>query len=288
MTKINKIKMTKKHYFVLRNIDPTEIDAKYSFYVPSANVNVNIVSNSGGGNSSGIPCMSTLMEEDPGRLTRTKITDLSYKHKEQHTFSYLDESKKEHTCTVTMIHHTEGAVPEKTTIHCFWCRHGFENRPLGCPIQYIPERIVKSYYSEITKDNYTLRENVSQKQLVENMEAYKKNKMVIQERDFYITDGVFCSFNCCLAFILDNHTNPLYTVSENLLTHLYMTVFGNKALPIEAASSWRLLRTYGGSLSIEEFRKNFYNVDYRDIDNVVIPFSKARSIGFLFEKQVRI
>lgn len=268
--------MTKKHYFVLRGIDPVEIDAKYSFYVPTSAI------------YSPAPVEMPEKEETP-KISRTKITDLSHKHKEQHTFSYLDESKKEHTCIVTMIHHADQkSIPEKTSISCFWCRHGFETHPIGCPIQYIPERIVKNYYSEITKDNYTLRENISQKQLSENIEAYKKNKMEMNKRDFYITDGIFCSFNCCLAFIHSSHTNPLYINSENLLNHLYMTVFGDKALPIEPASSWRLLKSYGGMLSIEEFRKNFYNVDYNDIDNIVVPFSTSRSIGFLFEKQVRI
>lgn len=262
--------MTKKYYFVLKNIDPIEIDNKYSFYVPEK---------------------MTLMNEDVvvKKTERTRITDLSSKTSDQQTFSYLDESKKEHQCILTMMNQEDDQqLPSKTTLRCFWCHHSFDFQPLGCPIQYIPHRVIKNYYSEITKDNYTLRENISLKQLALNEKMYSKNKMDLTTRDFYITDGIFCSFNCCLAFIMDNHSNPIYTYSEQLLNNIYMDLFGREIQPIIPAPSWRILKKYGGNMMIDEFRKNFYKVEYKDIDNVIFPFSKFRPIGFLFEKQVRI
>jgi hypothetical protein len=274
--------MTKKHYFILKNIDPTEIDAKYSFYVQDK-----------------ISCLSSpaAAENDVAcdKMTkidtnhRTKITDLSHKAREQNTFSYLDESKKEHVCLLTMIdNHDHMSLSEKSNIHCFWCRHPFSYRPIGCPIQYVPDRIVKNYYSEITKDNYTLRENISKTQLTENTTFYESSRMIMFERSFYITDGVFCSFNCCLAFIHVNHTNPLYYFSENLLSQIYIEIFGDLTQPIVPAPSWRLLKSYGGSMSIDEYRKNFYKVEFVDIDNIIMPVVRSRSIGHLFEKQVHI
>lgn len=269
----------KKHYFILKNIDPTEIDAKYSFYIKD--------------NITRIASLAT--ENDPSSLVRveshhrTKITDLSNRTKEQHTFSYLDESKKEHVCLLTMIDsHDKECLSEKTSLHCFWCRHPFSYRPLGCPIQYVPDRIVKNYYSEITKDNYTLRENVSKDQVAENKTFYQYNGMTTFQRSFYVTDGVFCSFNCCLAFIRDNHENPLYFFSENLLSQMYIDVFGKMTQSVVPAPSWRLLKSYGGCMSVEEYRKNFYKVEFVNIDNIVMPVIRAKSIGHLFEKQVHI
>lgn len=264
--------MTKKHFFVLKGIEPLEIDAKYGFYVPAEKT----------------PLWGIATKPNKTEM-RTKITDLSQKNKEQQAFSFLDESKKEHSCILTMINHLDNNIlPDKTPIHCFWDRHSFEYRPIGCPIQYVPNRIVKNYYSEITKDNYTLRENISKTQFLQNDEYYKDTNIELHQRNFYVTDGVFCSFNCCLAFIRANHSNPLYAYSENLLSNLYVECFGSSAEPITPAPSWRILKSYGGSISIDEYRKSFYKIDYKDIDNIVFPQIRCKSLGMLFEKQIRI
>lgn len=261
--------MTKKHYFVLRNIDPVEIDTQYSFYVATTE--------------------PTEFDFKPSTTNnRTKITELG-KQKDIHTFSFLDESKKEHPCVLTMVsYNTQCELPEQTTIKCFWCHHPFHTRPLGCPIQYVPNRIVKEYYSEITKDNYVLRENITTTQLDQNQDHFQKHSMNMMTRDYYTTDGIFCSFNCCLAFIHNNHQNPLYRYSENLLSHIHAKTFGKDAQPIIPSPSWRLLKDYGGSISIDEYRKNFYKVEYKDIYNTIFPPSQFKMIGFLYEKQVKI
>lgn len=267
--------MTKKHYFVLRNIEPVEIDAKYSFYViqPMEEEKKNTST------------LETTLKSVP---SRTKITELTPKYKETNTFSYLDESKKEHECVLTMVTKDNTQLPENTSIHCFWCRHSFVSKPLGCPIQYVPHRVVKEYYSEITKDNYVLRESITEEQLKANKKHFEKHEMNQIHRDYYVTDGIFCSFNCCLSFIQDNQHDPLYRYSENLLSHLHQKTFGEHAQPIIPAPSWRILKTYGGSISIEEYRKNFYKVMYKDVYNIIYPSNKFKMIGFLYEKQVKI
>jgi hypothetical protein len=236
--------------------------------------------------------MSCLNEDSESSLKkpeRTRITDLSLKAQEQQIFSYLDESKKDHQCIITMMNHdNQDQLPLRTNQRCFWCHHTFEYRPLGCPIKYIPHRITKHYYSEMTKDNYTLRENISLLQYSMNKKLYDEKKMDIVQQDCYVTDGIFCSFNCCLAFILYNHSNPFYVYSEQLLNNIYMDLFGKNVHPILPAPSWRILKEYGGILTIEEFRKNFYKIDYKDMDNIIFPFLKFRPSGFLFEKQIRI
>jgi hypothetical protein len=268
----------KKPVFVLKNIKPDKIDAKYSLITPTRHE------------------PHTLGESEKTDF-RTKISELSVpENEEQHSFSFMDESKKDHQCVVTMKSLiTKGDLPEKTPLHCFWCRHGFTFRPIGCPIDFTPKRITKKYHSEITKDVYVLRENVTASQLFQITSEQQKNgkydmecEYNVQDRDYYLMDGMFCSFNCCLAFIRDNITCPLYIYSEHYLTKIYYDIFGEHSKPLLPAPSWRLLEEYGGHMTIEEYRKNFYKIDYLDIDNMVIPFPNTRHVGFLFEKQVKL
>jgi len=122
----------------------------------------------------------------------------------------------------------------------------------------------------------------------EGKDYYVKEKVQFFDRDYYVTDGVFCSFNCTMAFILDHKTNPLYLFSINLLMKMYYDTFLETAPTLEPAPSWRLLMTYGGHMTIEDFRKNFSKVEYQDIDNILVPFPQSKPIGILFEKQIKI
>ena len=93
---------------------------------------------------------------------------------------------------------------------------------MGCPIKYIPSQLVKNYYSEITKDNYKIRENISKNK----REKFEQNQLIdIEKKEYYLVDGMFCSFNCCLAFIRENNTNPMYALSKNLLARIYKDIF---------------------------------------------------------------
>jgi hypothetical protein len=250
--------MTRARSFVLKNIDPVELNTKYNFTNDTRKCPDN----------------------------KTRLLDLQIQNRHDKHFSFLDESKKDHQCVVTMKNMIgDDTLPTSTLVHCFWCRHGFTYKPIGCPVEYIPHRMIKKYHSEITKDVYVLRENVTSSQL-KNMQP-SDSKIQVQERDYYLMDGLFCSFNCCLAFIRDNRF-PLYHNSETYLNKIYFDIFGVDSAPLMAAPSWRLLKNYGGHMTIEEFRFNFYKVEYFDINNVVCPFPNSKPIGFLFEKQVRI
>lgn len=264
----------KKPVFILKNIDPEKIDKKYNLIAykkPEEKTNEN--------------------------EKRTKITDLATNEKDDMIyFSFMDESKKDRQCVVTMKSFlTNEDFPPTTAIHCFWCRHSFPYRPIGCPIDFVSDRMTKTYHSEITKDVYTLRENVTpgqtddvSKELLDQTSHMIKNEYKIQSRNYYLMDGLFCSFNCCLAFIKSNTRNPLYINSENYLIKIYYDIFGSESASLVPAPSWRLLKNYGGHMTIEDFRKNFYKVDYFSIDNLVVPFPNAKPVGFLFEKQVKL
>ena len=53
--------------------------------------------------------------------------------------------------------------------------------------------------------------------------------------NYYETDGCFCSFNCCLAFINDNVHNAMYSSSKHLLMKMYYDIF-NKVEKIVMAN----------------------------------------------------
>lgn len=226
---------------------------------------------------------------------KTKVAEIQKNHmiRKVDGFSYIDEAKKEHICNITMRNSvTKDILPDfSNSLHCYWCRHLFSSRVLGCPIDYKCSMMYKKYYSEITKNNYCLQESLTEKQNSLN-KAFGENEefnIDFMKNGYFVTDGIFCSFNCCVAFIQENSNNPFYTKSLSLLHKIYYQLFQveQKILP---APNWRLLKPYGGVLSIQEFRKGFYKVEYIDNSDYVVP-SKIpifKSIGMVFEKKIKL
>ena len=99
---------------------------------------------------------------------------------------------------------------------------------------------------------------------LEKFDQSAKDNMSNMSQSHFLVDGVFCSFNCCLAFIQENSKNMLYDKSKQLLYKMYMICFPQipETQAIIAAPHWRLLKDYGGHLSIEEFRKKFNKLIY--------------------------
>jgi hypothetical protein len=80
------------------------------------------------------------------------------------------------------------------------------------------------------------------------------------EDKFYCT-GNFCSYNCALSYNID--TNDNVWKRSSLLNLLYYKTY-DEPKSIIASPDWKLLKEYGGYLTIEEFRKNsiINNEDY--------------------------
>ena len=77
----------------------------------------------------------------------------------------------------------------------------------------------------------------------------------------------------------------MFVNSKFLLSKIYVEYNDNIEIgTIQPAPNWQLLSEYGGTLSIEEFRNSFNNIEYKDC-GVYIP---ERKIGVLFEKSHRI
>ena len=243
----------KKIIFVLSSININSINEKY---------NMNIV-----------------LDDDITKLKTTKLTDLEKPIVQKNTefFSFLDESKKTHKCSLSMIDSKSGLNVKDLNYNCFWDRNPIiDGEPIGCPINYIPKQIQKTFYSQVSKDTYLIRENI-----MGETKITEPNISTVRE-SYYETDGVFCGVECCLAFILDNKHNRIYDMSQMLLTKMHNELNNTKAITITPASSWRVLKEYGGHMSIEKFRSNFGKIDY-DYHGI----TRTVPIAHLYEEKVK-
>lgn len=266
----NSRKRKTKYPFVLKDIDIEEISKKYGFSYNQDICNINKI----------IP-----------RDNCTKLDEIIINHDNE--FSYLDETKNKRKFVITMIDYKtrEKIIQSK----CYWCKHTFETLPIGCPIKYVPHIIVKKYFSYITKDYYTIKEEISNSKFHEIYEMIKNqteddgnNLTNIQliKNDYYETDGIFCSFNCCIAWIKDNSYNNLYTNSIYLLHEMYNKCFGVTHI-IQQAPHWRLLSDYGGNMSIQDYRSTFNKIIY-DNAHPIRNIPQTKPIGMVFEEFLKI
>lgn len=199
--------------------------------------------------------------------SKTKISELSGSSN-QRTMVFFGPSKQLHKCNVSIIDNSSGQDITKSNYCCFWCRHSFNNLSIGCPVSHKPSKIRNEYTSAINNNIYTIEEDI---------DSYGNS--------VYITDGAFCSFNCCISYINDNNNNPLYSKSKLLTMRMYNEMFDSNISSITPAPHWRTLDVYGGHISIAEFRDSFDKIEYqnhgttRDVD--------TKSIGTLFEKKLK-
>jgi len=253
-------KQKAKHIFSLKGINFQNINLKYGF--------------------------SSDFREEVVPENTTKIDKII--HEENITF--LDETKRMRKCTVSMIDFsTSKKVSELKTYNCFWDHHPIPEgvRPIGVPIRYVSHRLTKNYHSEITKEFYSISENITEKELSEIKN--KDSRFSLESRGYYETDGVFCSFNCCMAYIesIENRKNPLYRFSKTLLLKIFsdsdnFSGESKEEEEIMPAPHWRTLRCYGGTLEIEEFRKSFNNLLITDYGSILFV-----SLGRAYQHQIR-
>jgi hypothetical protein len=308
--------MSSSASFTLKNIDVEKIGKKYNLVKETSDI-------------------KELVATNKTSTKTTKITDLANVN-----FSFLDESKRSHTCNVSMIDiNTQLDIKEYSNYCCFWDRHKItENTPIGCPIKYVSPFVEKTYNSKINKETYVIREYITTEKLGELVEDFKtvspveskktaipkkksdprkkykkrtvddsdeENKsdeeesnvlghnieptpsVKVSDESYYVTDGIFCSFNCCMAFINENKHNKLYANSKMLLLQLYNTLNETNRELINSAPHWRTLKSYGGFITIEKFRQGFTKYVYEDHGSVVETpgFNAMRT---LYEESIRI
>ncbi len=258
--------MSKKRYvFCLYGVNIERVDQKYGI---SPGVNQ--------------------VDEEIIPTNTTKIDDLDIVKKTPEIVSFLDESKRLRKCFVSMINFQTGKEisnhNNKIRYKCFWDRNTLPDniQPIGCPIKYVASRAVKSYQSEISKEKYTISEAITEKRQKELVNK-KDKRFLMEKKAYYETDGIFCSFNCCMAYINDveNKHNPMYNNSETLLIKMYNELNSENVEEIIPAPHWRMLCEFGGTLTIEQYRETFNKIAY--IDHGII----CVSIGRLFEDNLK-
>ena len=224
-----------------------------------------------------------IVEYDKPSVNTTRLTELNTNKGTPEVISFLDESKRLHTCRVSMIDFQSKMDVNLLRYHCFWCRHPFDTYPIGCPIKYVTSQVEKKYHSYITRDTYTINENMTSKR---RQDLNKSENLSVKIREYYETDGVFCSFNCCQAWINDNKHKRMYDRSTMLLMKMYNTMMGEMMVIITPSPHWRVLDTYGGYLNIIKFREGFNKVEYECHGNTK-PLPNFLPLGTLFEEKIK-
>jgi hypothetical protein len=250
----------KKFTFTLKGIKPHDLDQKYSLSKLNNIDNINTSS-----------------------VNVTNISDLANNNSENKYFSYVDESKREHRCLLTLCNRSYEKLPTCTNTRCHWCHHEFSGIPLGCPIKFENSKLIKNYYSEVIKDNNTLISNITN---LESKNIKEDENFTLEKCEYYITEGIFCSFNCCLSYIKLNRHNPIYSLSKTYLITIFESLFKQEFNVVEAPN-WKLLKNYGGNLSIDEFRENFYKVEITETNNYILKSFEQKPINLLFEEKIK-
>lgn len=241
-----------KYNVTLKDIDLEALHKKYNMtYINTPNIQTNI-------------------------QTTTNIDDL-FKNTSNTTISFLDESHISKVYDICII-------DSRSDYDCYWCRHSFTSFPVFCPINYTGMKVEKTYNSLLTKVVNESVVKITYKIKEEITQDPKSNMFQLVQNAEYITDGIFCSFNCCQAFINDNKTNPLYNLSSCLLIKIYNTIFPTRPIKlIIPAPHWRCLTRYGGKYSIEAFRKSF-----NTIESEYQGLYKQTSLGHIYEEKLRL
>lgn len=293
-------RMIMKHkYILLKGIQAREVDLKYGLDMTASwSSSSSSADTTTPVNKLGDPSSTIMNGKETTEVVvppRTRISELTKAflqdgRKQTDNFVFLDEARKDHLHIVSMKNMVNEWLPRTTDLCCFWCRHPFSTTPIGCPIQYVPQRLEKKIQCD-HKDDVVIRENIS-KATFKTIESHIDHSFINQECYFRV-DGVFCSFPCCLAFIQDGgqKDNGLYAQSRCLLSLMHRQCFpesSSSSTIISPAPSWRLLKCYGGDMDIQQFRASFQNTDYVDHCQHMTRLPNQKMTGFLFEAKIKL
>jgi len=224
--------------------------------------------------------------------TITMIEELEEYKQKKEIITFLEDSKYERKCMLSMVDLESGKNLVGGIYNCFWDHHPIPKniKPIGCPIKYVSHQIEKKYYSELSKDNFIIKENITNDKF-ETMKNSKDKRFSLTEKGYYITIGAFCSFNCCMAYYLNNRNDSRFRETKTLLLRMYnetMTEMpgenSKEVNLIQPAHRFEVLIPYGGDISIEEFRNSLNKIEYVDHGS----FIKMYSIGNLYEKKIKL
>lgn len=202
------------------------------------------------------------------------ITNLLHEKskKSKRSLMFLDPHKSTVKLWGNMIDMAQGgALPRYTTKPCWWCRSTFNSHPIGCPTRYNPEKSPGPERDRILK-------------------RFREANLPLDcGTDFFETEGVFCTFPCVKAYILDQLSrtkSPKYKRALTLLTLLYSKLMGQITI-IPTAGTWKVLTEWGGHLTPQEFRAATGLLEYIETVNSRRPYMYSTST-YVQEKRIRV
>ena len=99
-----------------------------------------------------------------------------------------------------------------------------------------------------------------------------------EKKDKFIVEGCFCSWNCILSYI-DQQSSVKYRECKIYLNLLYKQLYTNSVTnfyDIKPSKDWRLLKIYGGTLSIDAWKQdNFIQIDKNNNDNIINKYKEC-------------
>lgn len=201
------------------------------------------------------------------------ISDLLHERSKRSLY-FLDTRKIQQKYWGIMIDVTEnGPLPTSTTKRCWWCNYNFHTTPIGCPLKYYPPTAAAA----------SSESSIFQKRFEENL---KNANYKSDTNDLFETEGIFCSFPCCKAYITSRGSNVKYKDSSSLLSLLYRT-FYKREPDFPEAPSWKLLKDYGGHYTIDEFRASFGQLEFSETVNIRRPYMFCTS-QYIAEKRIKL
>jgi len=210
------------------------------------------------------------IRETPVEADSFSIVDLLHEKKRaKGVYYFFDSHKYKIKNWINMWDmHRNQALPRYTVKPCWWCREQFTWHPLGCPIRYNPHVPTGE-----KKDAFE--------------QKMRESNLPCDTNDFFETEGVFCSFPCVKAYIVDmcqKNSGGRYQDSCTYLTLLYYKLYGT-VISIPEAGTWKVLEPWGGHLTVDEFRQTFGKLTYEETCNVRRPYMYCSSV-YIKEQRV--
>jgi|GEM_PF-5987706 len=200
----------------------------------------------------------------------SQFTNRDGKRTKKHFVILSDQYKNASKYWVNMLDYTQnGCLPPYTSKPCWWCRSSFKTHPIGCPIKYHKPT------TDIDKERLSL-----------NLKYF--NLQLDKDEDFFETEGLFCSFSCVKAYILDELSKSQsgkYKNSLTLLSLLHEKMCGSIHI-IKKAPTWKVLKDYGGHLTPDQYRENFNSFNYQESVNIRRPYMFSTS-KYILEKKIK-
>lgn len=164
--------------------------------------------------------------------------------KNKKSISFLDVKKNKIKLWPVMADvNGSGILPFITDKPCRNCHHTFNNKPIGCPIKYLPD---------IKNENDPLKKQIE--------EYFKSHNYEYDSTNCFGTEKLFCTPSCVKSYIIERLSiEPLKVVYNNALSYLTLLVkklYGIEGIPkkIKCADSIDVLEAYNGHVKIDEYR----------------------------------